>query len=213
MKKFLAAALSLLALAVALSLLALAGRAASFSDKRDSVVILQTPDTERTFCSGFFIDKTIIATAGHCVNQGEKVRVVLRDGRVMEGTTFHDDDTQDVALIRVDNKEPVSYTTLRCDYKPVLGDKVMAIGHPLDFFRWFVSFGQVGGYGQTTAPEYAANYIWHTAPIGPGNSGGPLMDIYGRVIGVISIGLGSDSRALNGASHIKAICKVLNPNG
>lgn len=199
--------------AVALALLALAACAAAVPDKRDSVVILQSPDTQSTFCSGFFIQPTIIATAGHCVNIDEKVRIVLRDGRVMEGKVFHDDDAQDVAMIHVDNKELVSYTSLRCDYEPVLGDRVMAIGHPLDFFRWFVSFGQVGGYGKVNTVMYPADYIWHTAPIGPGNSGGPLMDAAGRVIGVISIGLGSDSRTLNGAAHIRAICKVLSPNG
>ena len=175
------------------------------SDPREAVVRIEMAGG---VCTGFYINHGgMIATAGHCVTKGDKVKVYHKDGSVRDATVVADDDSQDVALIVLDIAERVKYIPLRCDADLRVGDYVKVIGHPRDIFKWFVSFGHVSGSGKVEgAPDPNIEYIWLQAPILPGNSGGPVINSWGEAVGVISIGMAS---VFNGAVHIKHICKLV----
>lgn len=173
---------------------------ATSRDMRDTVVKVDEN------CSGVFVSRNIVATAGHCTSLNAAHTITLRDGRSFKGMTILDDDSQDVALIFVDTKDKIEYAPLYCDYSAQIGDRVTIIGHPAMVFQWFVSHGYVGGFGKTS--DGVIEYIWTTAPIAPGNSGGPVF-YNGSVIGLVSIGI-TKNFSINGIAHIKHLCKVIN---
>lgn len=173
-------------------------------DSRDAVVRIEMAGG---ICTGFYVRKDTIVTAGHCVNKDEKVKVWHRDGTVRDATAVRDDDDQDVAVIVLDKTEQTQYIPLLCDANPRVGDYVRVIGHPRDVFKWFVSFGRIGGQGKLEGGPLAnVSFLWFDASVAPGNSGGPLLNSQGYAIGVISITMGG---LFSGATPIQNACKLV----
>lgn len=159
----------------------------------DAVVLLVTGPS---WCSGVIVDPSgTIATAYHCVANGAKPRVESHDGQVWIGEVVARDPAHDLALIRVKPDAPLPFLPLRSQ-DPALGERLWAIGHPFasasggkleGVLRWSISEGIVAAVG--------AWYLQTDAALNPGNSGGPLVDGEGRVVGIVSRKLTGDNVA------------------
>ena len=129
--------------------------------------------------SGFFIDGAgHVLTNEHVVRTADHVKVKLPSGRETIGTVIATDGRRDVALIKVE--ESASGLPLRLD-RPKIGSEVYAVGSPLDAeLSATVTKGIVSAYRQRDGLDF----IQSDVGVLPGNSGGPLLDASGNLIGV-----------------------------
>src|SRR5579875_928756 len=123
-----------------------------------------------------------ILTNNHVIGGAEEINVTLMDKREFKAKVVGKDPKTDLALIKIDAKEPLQAATLGSSAKTQVGDWVVAIGNPFGF-SLTVTAGIVSAKGRVLGGNYD-NYIQTDASINPGNSGGPLFDVYGNVVGI-----------------------------
>ncbi len=137
--------------------------------------------------SGFIIDpKGFIATNKHVVENAVSVSVATADGvrhraRVV-GVTYH----ADIALVQIDPWRGIPVVTFGDSDKAVVGEQVIAIGSPFGF-EGSVTTGVVSAVNRDIMESPFDDYIQTDAAINHGNSGGPLFNLAGEVIGMNSI--------------------------
>ncbi|WP_408958248.1 S1C family serine protease [Natrinema sp. 74] len=157
----------------------------------DSVVMVRTAQGQG---SGFVFDDSHVVTNAHVVGRSTAVDVRFTDGRWSSGTVAGTDPHSDLAAIDV-NDVPSSATPLPfVDEQPSVGQKVVAIGNPFNL-NGTVTTGIVSGTDRSIpAPTgYSIpDAIQTDAAANPGNSGGPLMTLEGRVAAVINSGGGDN---------------------
>jgi uncharacterized protein YecT (DUF1311 family) len=143
-----------------------------------------SPAPEEVFTgTGFFVAPGIVVTNNHVVNECTKPIQVRYPERASFTATLHGrDETNDLALLRTElNSESVASFRIR----PRLGDRVAAYGFP---YAGLLSSSGNFTLGNVTA-ESGMNddtrFLQISTPIQPGNSGGPLLDMSGRVVGVV----------------------------
>jgi serine protease Do len=141
--------------------------------------------------SGVIIDKKgYVITNNHVVAETDKVTVVLADGRSFEAKgKFLDPDT-DLAIVQIDPKDQdLPVAALGDSDKVEVGNMVFAMGSPFGFTQTVTS-GIISFKGRRTGilnPYWGyEDFIQTNADISKGNSGGPLVDLYGEVIGINS---------------------------
>ncbi len=136
--------------------------------------------------SGFIISTDgYIVTNNHVISNTEQIRVVLLDGRELDATVIGTDPPTDIAIIKIyaENLHIVSFGNSD-QLQP--GQIAIAIGNPLGF-QCSVTAGVVSALGRTLRSESGRlidDVIQTDAALNPGNSGGPLVDSSGKVIGV-----------------------------
>ncbi|PZO44569.1 MAG: serine protease [Pseudanabaena frigida] len=141
---------------------------------------------ERGTGSGFIINKEgDIITNAHVVSGADKVTVILKDGRQIEGKVIGSDELTDIAVVQVkpDNLPVVSLGSSQ-NLQP--GDWAIAIGNPLGLDNT-VTAGIISAIGRNSGQigvDKRVSFIQTDAAINPGNSGGPLLNQNGEVIGV-----------------------------
>jgi S1-C subfamily serine protease len=145
-------------------------------------------DETQTAGSGFVFDERgHVVTNAHVVGDGRSFTVRFSDGSETTGTLVGADQGTDIAVLRVEVAEPGSVQPLELRTTAVRpGETAVAIGSPLGFGA-SVSAGIVSGVGRTIpAPDGSGipGSIQTDAALNRGNSGGPLLDAEGRVIGV-----------------------------
>lgn len=142
-----------------------------------SVVVVYT---ETGVGSGFYIKENIVITNAHVVERSKKVAVNLYDGTTIEGSVVKIDTDKDLALIRVGKSAPA--LDINTDSLNI-GQEVYAIGAPKD-----MPYTMTKGIISSLQRELGKNkYIQIDASVNSGNSGGPLMDENGKVIGIITL--------------------------
>jgi serine protease Do len=143
--------------------------------------------------SGVIIrDDGYILTNFHVVEDAEKIRVRLRDGRTFEGTVRGKDSRSDLAVIKI-NATNLPAAKLGDSAAVRVGEFAIAIGAPFEL-DYSVTFGHVSAKGRSrVVPSFGVtspgammdqDFIQTDASINPGNSGGPLVNLYGEVIGI-----------------------------
>ena len=134
--------------------------------------------------SGFIIDKQgYIITNNHVIDNAEKIMVILYDDTSFEATVVGKDPKTDVALLKIDPKKTMLKAVKFGDSNKLrVGDWVMAIGNPFGF-GGTVTAGIVSARGRNLSGSYD-DYIQTDASINRGNSGGPLFDMKGNVVGI-----------------------------
>jgi serine protease Do len=137
--------------------------------------------------SGFFItDKGYILTNNHVVEGTKEVSIVLSDGSQQKATIVGTDPYSDIAVLKTDGKVPAVAALGNSDVLNP-GESVIAIGSPLGNFKNTVTVGVVSATGRSidTGNGYQIEDLIQTdAAINHGNSGGPLVNLAGEVIGI-----------------------------
>ena len=161
-----------------------------------SVVMLKVFDQNKECVksgSGIIIsDQGYILTNFHVVAGGAYYGIVLEE----ESDVFYTDELikyhpeRDLAILRSDKRRP-PIPILDPSERLVRGQKVVAIGSPLGLFNT-ISDGIVSGFRELRE----TSMVQFTAPVSPGSSGGALLDLYGRLVGVITAGF-DDGQNLN----------------
>jgi serine protease Do len=136
--------------------------------------------------SGFVIDRDgFILTNFHVIDGAERIRVTLADGRAFRGEVVGTDPAIDVALIRIAGAENLQPAPMGNSDQLRVGEWVCAIGNPLGYVH-SVTVGVVSFVGRKLFDASLDDYIQTDAAINFGNSGGPLINSAGQVIGINS---------------------------
>lgn len=137
-------------------------------------------------CSGVYLGNRIIATAAHCVKEGkiDSITVILDvDGREYGKFSAHQlahSEKADVALLQVDTDLPAQSAELACR-EPDIGESLELVGNPLGL-TFIHTWGRVSGVMRDL--ENDAKLVPIDVMIAPGNSGGPVYDKDGKVLGL-----------------------------
>src|SRR5687767_437793 len=124
-----------------------------------------------------------ILTNHHVIEGADRITVRLADGRQLRATRVGSDPDTDIALIKVDSAKPLPHAVLGDSDTLRVGEWVLAIGNPLAY-EHTVTVGVVSFLGRKLFDSALDRYIQTDAAINFGNSGGPLINASGEVIGI-----------------------------
>jgi S1-C subfamily serine protease len=161
--------------------------------------------------SGFIIDREgVILTNAHVVDRADKVTVILKDGRSLEGKVRGVDPVTDLAVVKVRGAHDLPVVELGDSDLVKVGDWAIAVGNPFGLDNT-VTLGIVSTLKRSSATvgmtDKRLDFIQTDAAINPGNSGGPLLDGNGRVIG-INTAIRADAMGIGFAIPINKAKKI-----
>ena len=138
-----------------------------------------------------------IITNAHVVSRASQIRVEFEDGRTMLGKVVASDSFTDIAVVKIDPGIGLIPMRRASDRRVNVGERVFAFGSPFNF-KFSMSEGIVSGLGRNPDTRGSGNtftnYIQTDAAVNPGNSGGPLVNVRGEVIGMnVAIATGRDT--------------------
>ncbi len=170
----------------------------------DAVVVVSTykKDVYTASGSGFVYAKDgntyHILTNYHVIEGGDKVTVSFTDETVLETKISGYDEYADIAVLTIESDKDLAVAQIGSSYNARVGDTTFAVGAPLDSaYSWTVSRGIVSGkdrkvevsLSNSNTSDYIMNVMQTDASINSGNSGGPLCNSNGEVIGITSLKL------------------------
>lgn len=134
--------------------------------------------------SGFIIDTAgYIVTNNHVIDGADKISVTLQDNTTLKATLVGKDDKADLALLKVESDKPLTAVPFGDSDTGRVGDWVLAIGNPFGL-GGSVTAGIVSARGRDIRQGPYDDFIQTDAAINRGNSGGPLFNMNGEVIGI-----------------------------
>lgn len=138
--------------------------------------------------SGAIIDAAegIVVTNNHVVEGGRKFTVDLADGRIFDAVLVGADKATDLAVLRIEpGDRPTGLSEIEVVDSDQLrtGDLAFAVGYPLGLDQT-LTMGVISGLGRSGMGDRIEDYIQTDAAVNSGNSGGPLLDSRGRLIGI-----------------------------
>ena len=153
---------------------------------KDSIVVLTQlgrDENEEGIGTGFVVSSDgLIATSLHVIGEGRPIKIRLANGNELEVTSVHAwDRTLDLAVLKV-NKKGLIPLPIGDSSKLSQGSSVVAMGTPHG-----LEFSFVQGVVSARRTLESVEMLQVALPIEPGNSGGPMLDLYGRVHGVITL--------------------------
>ncbi|MDG1995501.1 MAG: Do family serine endopeptidase, partial [Emcibacteraceae bacterium] len=138
----------------------------------------------RSLGSGFIIaEEGIIITNNHVIDGADEISIKLHDGTELEAVLIGKDDKVDLAVLKVESEEKLPFVKFGDDKKSRVGDWVLAIGNPLGL-GGSVTAGIISARGRNINSGPYDDYIQTDAAINRGNSGGPMFNMKGEVIGI-----------------------------
>lgn len=141
-------------------------------------------DQMQSLGSGFIIDPSgLIVTNNHVIDGARSMSVILSDGTSLPATLVGTDTLDDIALLRVHPPYPLTAVQFGSSRRARIGDWVLAIGNPYGL-GGTVTAGIISARGRNLAEDGSTDFIQTDAPINKGNSGGPLFNTAGQVIGI-----------------------------
>ncbi|MBO4356430.1 MAG: trypsin-like peptidase domain-containing protein [Clostridia bacterium] len=173
-------------------------------EKYNSIFVIESGNT---LGSGFAFGKNCIITNAHVISNSKSITVIDYSGSRMKASLILQDTAVDIALIAVADKEFTPILPSDLD-KLQAGDDVYAIGAP-NSMAYTLTKGVVSSKSRTYR---GVNYIQTDAAINKGNSGGPLLDNDGNVIGVNSMKI-SDNEGIGLAISIADVISLLKKQG
>jgi len=136
--------------------------------------------------SGFIIDPSgYVVTNNHVIENSDQISVTLNDGTNLPAKLIGRDDKTDLALLKVTTKRALPFAKFADSDTAHIGDWVIAIGNPFGLGST-VTAGIVSARNRDIEAGPYDDFIQTDAPINRGNSGGPLFDMDGNVVGVNS---------------------------
>lgn len=139
---------------------------------------------QRSLGSGFIINREgYIVTNNHVIEDADKVKVILNDGKEFDAQVLGRDVETDIAVIKIKAGHNLPVIELGDSEALRVGQWVVAIGNPFGL-EHTVTAGIVSAKGRTIGSGPYDDFIQTDASINPGNSGGPLLDMNGRVVGI-----------------------------
>jgi serine protease Do len=151
-----------------------------------------TPQTRKASAlgSGFIIDKKgIVITNNHVIQDSEDIVVIVGGDKEYKATIIGADPLSDIAVLQIESKEKFIPVNFGNSDKARIGDWVIAIGNPFGL-GGTVTTGIISARNRSIGLSRYEDYIQTDASINTGNSGGPLFDMNGDVIGINTAILG-----------------------
>jgi serine protease Do len=134
--------------------------------------------------SGFIIDPSgLVVTNNHVIDGADEITVTLQDNTVLKASVVGRDETGDIALLKVKSDKPLPSVPFGDSDTARVGDWVVAIGNPFGL-GGTVTAGIVSARGRDIRQGPYDDFIQTDAAINRGNSGGPLFNMEGQVIGI-----------------------------
>ncbi len=160
--------------------------------------------------SGAIVDEDgWIVTNFHVVQRATKINVVLADGSRHEAKFVSGDEKNDLALLKIEPKQPLPFIELDGDREVLLGETVIAVGNPFGLEQTVTKGIISAKHRKYDAGDVSFNDIIQTdAAINPGNSGGPLINIRGQLIG-INMAILSQAQGIGFAIPAKRVAEML----
>ncbi|MFC0407491.1 DegQ family serine endoprotease [Roseomonas elaeocarpi] len=145
----------------------------------------QTPRRAQSLGSGFIIDakEGIVVTNNHVIDGADEINVVLQDNTTIKATLLGTDTRTDIAVLQIKTDHPLSQVNFGNSDDANVGDWVLAIGNPFGL-GGSVTAGIVSARGRDIRQGMYDDFIQTDAAINRGNSGGPLFNLQGQVIGI-----------------------------
>lgn len=172
----------------------------------DSVIVVSNYKNDKLYASGsgfvYKIDgkKTYIITNHHVVKDGTSFKITYTDGEVVDAKLLGGDIYADIAILEVKTKEGIKAVEIGKSETLRVGDTTFTVGAPLDnVYSWTVTRGIISGKERlvevslngTNSSDYVMNVLQTDAAVNSGNSGGPLCNSNGDVIGVVNAKISS----------------------
>ncbi len=151
----------------------------------------KTPEREKSkshkvmsLGSGFIVDKRgYIVTNLHVIQDAEEISVILQDDTNLKATLVGKDKKTDLAVLKIETKKALHATSFGNSDKARVGDWILAIGNPFGL-GGTVTTGIISARARDINSGPYDDYLQTDAPINRGNSGGPMFNMKGEVIGV-----------------------------
>ena len=170
----------------------------------DSVVVVETYVKDRAYSSGTgFVFKTddkygYILTNQHVIDNASSVKVTFTNNETIDATIVGSDEYADIAVLSVDKKDVLLVAEIGSSEDMRLGDTTFAVGAPIDssIYSWSVTRGTLSGKNRLVEVSESSNsflmqVLQTDTAINSGNSGGPLCNSNGEVIGITNMKLAS----------------------
>ena len=172
----------------------------------DSVIVVSTYKQNQVIGtgSGFIYNtkdkETYLITNHHVIDGGNIFKITYTDGDVTEATLVGSDEYSDIAVLKVDAKEGYNAVEIGSSDTMRVGDTTFTIGAPLgDVYSWTVTRGILSGkerlvevsLSNSNESDYIMNVLQTDSPVNSGNSGGPISNSNGEVIGVVNAKISS----------------------
>jgi serine protease Do len=136
--------------------------------------------------SGFIVQSDgVILTNAHVVRGAQEVVVKLTDRREFRAKVVGADPKTDIAVLKIDARDLPTVTLAPAGQRPQVGEWALAIGSPFGFENT-VTAGVISATGRSLHDESAVPFIQTDVAVNPGNSGGPLFNMRGEVVGINS---------------------------